>query len=1016
MSVNHNHQTAIGQFRALALNKISSQIRLYKTIGLNIALVPILMVAAGGLVGIIIKIIIDASFKRQNLLMCANIPSIDDFSLPLSHNSREKLPKIDAKDLPHSLPGQSYYALNHYLLPLSITDNVYPFSPISLIDPAPSCAWAFDSDYSYSSPYFADPNAGPFKIPSTVDKPDPKHGWLGVKFLESFLVKLLNNQDLPWMLLSPSNFSLGSGAKSDPIPFNSTDLEMLNDDKVDNVKKLAFIDPILKGNSSDSLASSEYGLLEYSDNTFFLDFSRIDSPEIKYGPSSLQKVPWYEQLTNRSRTFSPHDMDDVLSEKISSTVSKLVGLGTSFFKTLKSDIGRHSAYLPVMYYYANITPIINQMPWGVLDFSTVDPELRNWKYTLQIGSNNRISVTGSFPSIMKRMVKQQTILSNLFLRSSLKNKKSKIVHTLRAMPQLYYYEFSVPMGSLIGSSLYPFGITFMISILVIILVSEKQSKIQKMMFMNGLHQRTYYAVYYLHFFFLLSISSFSFVISGNLFGLELFKKTDAWLLTLILFIWNNTQISLSFFLSIFCSDALNSQIFVYFIIIGGLIADASVSLAFGAVPHVAYLIWPPFAIYRIIAKLNAAAISTERPGYIISDVVPGDEIFTCLIALLIGWAVFMSLSLIILGNIKNNRQVYICPNHSPAILNTKIASDLTQTIRDEQDFDITISDNFGLNFSQAPTFSIDISNVSKIYRDTKVALNDVSLHVVEGATFGLIGPNGAGKTTLLSIMTGLREPSHGTAKINGYDVASQREQVYQTIGICPQADILWPHLSVSDHIYFYVRLKGKTSISNEDQVVAKIICDFQLTRFKYRSVGQLSGGQKRLTSIAIAFVGDPKVVFLDEPTTGLDPLVRRSIWDLIIKNKQNRTIVLTTHSMEEVEVLCDKVGVMVCGKLKCVDSPLKIKQKYGNKFLVKVQCNPGSLEKASNFIETLIPKNSEIIDSSSNSKAWKVAATPGILSSVYKEISMKKSSYDIEDWGMSQATLEESFINIISNR
>jgi len=143
------------------------------------------------------------------------------------------------------------------------------------------------------------------------------------------------------------------------------------------------------------------------------------------------------------------------------------------------------------------------------------------------------------------------------------------------------------------------------------------------------------------------------------------------------------------------------------------------------------------------------------------------------------------------------------------------------------------------------------------------------------------------------------------------------DKIYQNIGVCPQHDILWDDLSVEEHLYFYARLKG-VSPAEEGAAVASALEMVSLEQFRTRTSKGLSGGEKRRLSIAISLIGHGKVVFLDEPTTGLDPEVRRLIWDIINRAKQGRTIILTTHSMEEAEVLCQRIGIMSKGLLRCL--------------------------------------------------------------------------------------------------
>lgn len=187
----------------------------------------------------------------------------------------------------------------------------------------------------------------------------------------------------------------------------------------------------------------------------------------------------------------------------------------------------------------------------------------------------------------------------------------------------------------------------------------------------------------------------------------------------------------------------------------------------------------------------------------------------------------------------------------------------------------------------------------------KLAVKDVSVAIGSGEILALLGPNGAGKTTLVNCVLGLYRLSSGSAKIKGFDIIHQQDQVYRHIGICPQREIIWPDLTCEEHLLFYARLKG-VDVLEEKEVVAQCLEEVELLSERRKLSKQLSGGQKRRLSIAIALVGRPAVVFLDEPTTGLDPNVKRSLWRVIkrMKGLHNMCIVLTTHSMYVLSRLC----------------------------------------------------------------------------------------------------------------
>jgi len=243
---------------------------------------------------------------------------------------------------------------------------------------------------------------------------------------------------------------------------------------------------------------------------------------------------------------------------------------------------------------------------------------------------------------------------------------------------------------------------------------------------------------------------------------------------------------------------------------------------------------------------------------------------------------------------------------------------------------------------------------------------------------------------------------------------TQSKSVYGKIGVCPQFDILWEDLTVEEHLYFYARLKG-ISAADEAAAVKKSLETVSLFDLRKRLSKALSGGEKRRLSIAIALVGNPSVVFLDEPTTGLDPEVRRLIWNIISDSKEGKSIILTTHSMEEAEALCGRIGIMAKGTLRCLANPTRLKQIYGSGFKLFFNSLQESTQKASEFIESLLPKGWKKIDAFTTSVSYEFPAVDGTIGPLFDDIEAGKSLNGILDWGLGQTTLEEVFIRLIGH-
>ncbi|MBR2441680.1 MAG: ABC transporter ATP-binding protein [Clostridia bacterium] len=216
---------------------------------------------------------------------------------------------------------------------------------------------------------------------------------------------------------------------------------------------------------------------------------------------------------------------------------------------------------------------------------------------------------------------------------------------------------------------------------------------------------------------------------------------------------------------------------------------------------------------------------------------------------------------------------------------------------------------------------ITIENVCKNY-PTKKALDNVSITIKEGELFGLLGVNGAGKTTLIKILCGLTRKTSGTIKINNYDLDKEIDKIKEMIDISPQETSVANNLTVKENLEFFANIYN----NNNTNTINEIIDIFNLNEVINQRAKTLSGGYKRRSSIAIALISKPKILFLDEPTLGLDVFARRELWNIIRKLQKDITIILTSHYLEEIENLCDRVAILSNGKLLKTGTIEELKQ------------------------------------------------------------------------------------------
>jgi ABC-type multidrug transport system ATPase subunit len=229
--------------------------------------------------------------------------------------------------------------------------------------------------------------------------------------------------------------------------------------------------------------------------------------------------------------------------------------------------------------------------------------------------------------------------------------------------------------------------------------------------------------------------------------------------------------------------------------------------------------------------------------------------------------------------------------------------------------------------------SIVCYNLSKTYDNGKEALKNLNLKIKKGEVYGLLGPNGAGKTTMISIITGFLEKTSGGIFVNSLNM--DEHKLPKKLALCPQFNIQWPNLTVREHLIIFGLLRN-IKWKDVHKLVEENIKKVDLEDKKDIEASKLSGGMRRRLSIAIALMGNTEIIFLDEPTTGLDPKRRRELWEIIKSIREQKTFIISTHLMEEAEFLCDRIGIMTLGQLRAVGTANYLKEQFVNYFQVEL--------------------------------------------------------------------------------
>ncbi|XP_069761376.1 phospholipid-transporting ATPase ABCA3 isoform X2 [Narcine bancroftii] len=307
-----------------------------------------------------------------------------------------------------------------------------------------------------------------------------------------------------------------------------------------------------------------------------------------------------------------------------------------------------------------------------------------------------------------------------------------------------------------------------------------------------------------------------------------------------------------------------------------------------------------------------------------------------------------------------------------------------------------------------------LKDLLKVYhgKEPTTAVNRISLAVNQGECFGLLGPNGAGKTTTFKILVGDMKVNGGDAFIEGHSILNERIEVLQKIGYCPQFDALLDHMTGRETLFLFSRLRGIPELKIA-QCVEDVLQSLQLEPYAQRLVRTYSGGNKRKLSTGVAMIGNPSIIFLDEPSMGMDPVSRRQLWDAVTRSLgSGKSMVISSHSMEECEVLCSRLAIMVNGEFKCLGSPQHLKSKFGSGYtlLVKIQGDHPDLQPFKNFIESTF-EGSIIKDERHGMLHYHLTSRSLTWAQIFGTLERARETYNIKDYSVSQISLEQVFLS-----
>jgi ABC-2 type transport system ATP-binding protein len=302
--------------------------------------------------------------------------------------------------------------------------------------------------------------------------------------------------------------------------------------------------------------------------------------------------------------------------------------------------------------------------------------------------------------------------------------------------------------------------------------------------------------------------------------------------------------------------------------------------------------------------------------------------------------------------------------------------------------------------------AVEVENIRKCF-GSFCAVDDLTFTVEHGEIFGLLGPNGAGKSTLIRMLTTLLPPTSGTARINGFDVVRSPDAVRKTIGVIPQALTSDLDLTAAENLGIFAKLYGVPT-ERRQRVVKKLLDAVELLPWADKPVKNLSGGMRRRLEIARGLVHEPRIFFLDEPTTGLDPVSRVAVWEMLAKLKKEHdlTILMTTHYMDEADKLCDRVAIVDHGKLVALDSPMKLKASIPGNNILEVSFS-GMPEE---WLETLksLPDVQEV---KAEDHVYRINSNNGPRTTVALMEAARLAQVSITSLSVQSTTLDDVFVH-----
>ncbi|KAL2244262.1 ABC transporter A family member 2 [Sesamum indicum] len=613
-----------------------------------------------------------------------------------------------------------------------------------------------------------------------------------------------------------------------------------------------------------------------------------------------------------------------------------------------------------------------------------------------------------------------------------------------------------------------FSFVFQISALI----TEKELKLRQAMTMMGLYDTAYWLSWFTWEGIITLLSSLFTVLFGMMFQFDFFLHNSFAIVFLLFFLFQLNMTGFAFMLSAFISKSSSSTTVGYLTFIIGFLTQLVTTFGFpysqdfSNTYRIVWSFFPPNLLAAGLNLLSDATATPQDPGISWKGrkrcapndtecVITINEIYIWLVSTSCLWfilAIYFDNIFPNTSGVRKSMVYFLDPRYWTGKGGNKweegnICScarqipPLEDIVPDDED----VQEEESIVKQQAhegivdSSIAVQIRGLVKIYAGAmKIgccrckrtspyhALKGIWLNFPKDQLFCLLGPNGAGKTTAINCLTGITPVTGGDALIYGYSIRSSTgmSNIRRMIGVCPQFDVLWDALSGQEHLYLFASIKGLPPGSIKSEV-QKLLAEVKLTEAAKVRSGSYSGGMRRRLSVAIALIGEPKLVVLDEPTTGMDPITRRHVWDVIEGAKKGRAIILTTHSMEEADILSDRIGIMAKGRLRCLGTSIRLKSRFGTGFIANISFvgdangtpNQGDTFSTDQHIAVKEFFKSHLdVSPKEESKSFLTFVIPHVkeklLKNFFAELQEREKEFGIADIQLGLTTLEEVFLNI----